>query len=89
MENLQLEMVCCDICNWQVLLIEVFCIDCVLDVQFMVNLSFGMDNEFMILCVCVKYEFIFLSIWFINEFILDELGDVCLIVMIVFVQELC
>jgi Flp pilus assembly pilin Flp len=87
MENLQLEMVRRDIRNWQALPTEVSCTDRALDVQPMANLSFGMDNELMILRACAKYEPIFPSTWFTNELTLDESGDARLIAMTAFVQE--
>ena len=87
MENLQLEMVRRDIRNWQDLPADVACTDRSLDVQPMANLSFGMDNELMILRACAKYEPIFPSTWFTNELTLDESGDARLIAMTAFVQE--
>jgi hypothetical protein len=53
----------------------------------MANMSFGMDNELMILRACAKYEPIFPTSWFPNELTLDEAGDARLMAMTAFVQE--
>lgn len=87
MENLQLEMVRRDIRNWQDMPSEVSCSDRSLEVQPMANLSFGTDNELMILRACAKYQPIFPSTWFTSELALDEAGDAHLIAMTAFVQE--
>jgi Flp pilus assembly pilin Flp len=87
MDNLQLEMVRRDIRNWQDLPTEYACTDRSLEVQPMANMSFGMDNELMILRACAKYEPIFPTSWFTNELTLDEAGDARLMAMTAFVQE--
>ena len=87
LENLQLEMVRRNIRNWEALPAQVSCTDRSLEVQPMANLSFGLDNELMILRACAKYEPIFPSTWFTNELSLDEAGDTRLIAMTAFVQE--
>ena len=87
MDNLQLEMVRRDIRSWQALPAQFSCTDRSLEVQPMANLSFGMDNELMVLRACVKYEPIFPSTWFTNELTLDDAGDAHLLAMSAFVQE--
>lgn len=87
LENLQLEMVRRDIRNWQDLPTEVACTDRALEVQPMANLSFGMDNELMILRACAKFQPIFPSSWLASGMIQDEAGDAHLFAMTAFVQE--
>lgn len=87
MDNLHLEMVRRDIRNWQDLPSDLACTDRSLEVQPMANLSFGMDNELMILRACAKYAPIFPSTWFTAELTLDEAGDAHLVAMTAFVQE--
>lgn len=87
MDNLHLEMIRRDVRDWQALPSEFTCTDRSLEVQPMAELSFGMDNELMVLRACAKYEPLFPGTWFTDELVVDDAGDAHLVAMSAFVQE--
>lgn len=85
--NVQLEMVTRDLRNWEELPSNFSCIDSGFIVNDMSELSFGEDNEMVVLRACARYKPIFKGFFMLTPLLLDENGDAYLKYTTAFVQE--
>lgn len=86
-DNLQLEMVVRDMRSWEDLPETLSCVDNGVVVNEMSELSFGQDNEMVILRVCARYKPLFKALFFATPLSIDSNGDAYLKYTSAFVQE--
>lgn len=86
-DNLQLEMVTRDLRAWVDLPETFSCLDNGFVVNQMSDLSFGEDNEMVVMRACVRYQPIFKGFTMLTPLALDDDGDAYLKNTTAFVQE--